>query len=497
MRIPTYRTQIHYQRAYAQEVPLAMPTLQSSMSKDWQNASMIGSAMTNLVQTKEAISAFLDRQSGKRSNPSKPDASEKLKENSQELYSGFSSPRRSQLYQFALQGAWQSTDANETTESTAQQALSNFDNYFLQQIQQADAATLSQNPDHNLWVQDYAVLRQEIQHLQQQQQNQQQQEVFLNGTKQFLSVAGLIRTPKALKQYVQANLQAAEKEFYKEESRAEIWKQQKHQLYEQAVAHNIQLALSCGEIQQAEDIYDFFHSDLSSEQQVTLKEKISAEKTIFQAEELAPNIYEDCVSEEGEINLGKVDQYVQDYCAQKGGDEKCLNAAVFAQLAAQAKNNLQKQAQTYLEVLSTEGDSQKIAKLMASWKGSAEQTKQIEKLAHAINTSSSQSEAEIFNELQNGIYSGHIVQQQIEEAFDKGKLSASDTLRLKSRLCLAKAGQSDPQDKVLFRVAHHLCKRAGLNAQETAEAVYAVFSSQEGAEAHLRNIQELKKWFVL
>ncbi|MBO7238342.1 MAG: hypothetical protein J6U96_03525, partial [Elusimicrobiaceae bacterium] len=344
-------------------------------------------------------------------------------------------------------------------------------------------------------------IRQEMQHMQQAQAAQVEQETFARSAGQFVQTAGLIRSAGALDKYIQANLAAAEQEIGSQKCKSAQWQEQKKQLQDQAVCHNIEAALYASQVQQAADVYTHFEKTLPRELQESLQDKLQTGQAAASAVELAPGLYESCVSEDGEINIGAASAYLHRYCKQYGGDETKLTQAVKIQLALESKHKLQKKSQAYLDLLACaaapDGPAES-RRLLVAWQGTAQQRKQAEKLAYALEQpSEKKTNAAVFNDLQHQLYAGNLTQQQIDKAFNGGGLSAADALRLKSRCCLAHAGQNDIQDKILFDSVYRFCEKSGLDNKSTQEAVYAVFSSGEDAQTHLKAAEELKKWLVL
>jgi len=493
MKIPTYQQQINYQRVFARHIALAEPVKKHEIS----HADQLAMASNMFVKTGQAYLDFLERKR-ETEQYNKRDITASSARSEEDEQTRFSSPKRSKLYQFAQTQAFEKSSGNLAEQSSFQSesATDKLDAYFAEQL--SSQLSSLENPNENLWVQDYAVLRQEVQHLEQLQGKQQRQDDFMNGCRHFVQTAGLIRTPGALKTYIENNLAAAQKEFVAEGVTEKSWQIQKQNLYQQAVEHNLEAALSTGEIRQAEQVYQHFQEHLPQRTKELWQLKLTAGKAQALAADIAPKLYASCISDDQHILSEKIEQGVQPYCQQAGIDKSCLCLAVKEKIQQELTQHLERESEGYLALLSAATTGGDIRPILVSYSGSAAQIKSLQQLAFSLqNSDKKQTDSETFNRLQYEIYQGCITQQNIDEAFAQGAINASDTLRLKSRCCLAQAGKINPKEKVLFHSVYRLCRQSGLDKQETEEAVYTVFSSSENTQDHLQATQELKKWLAL
>lgn len=504
MRIPTYQQKNTYQRLHLPTNELAKPILEQDGVQQ-QQRELLGHLISGIGGK---IAGILAQQKKKEPQDTQKKMQETERFSSFEndaatgavsLSNAFSSPKRQQLYAFGQQQLAQASLGKNAATQSFSDSVTTLDEFFGQQATENQADFSSQKPDSNLLVQDYSILRQEISHLQQAQQSQEEKEAFARGAGQFIQTAGLIRTPGALEQYIQANLSAAETEYGTlNGTKKENWEGQKKQLYTQAVAHNIEAAVQAGEVEQAAQVYDYFKAHFSDEAQRALQAKLDGAQAVEKAGRLAPLVYQHCVSEQGEIQSQKIAEQVHVFCPGTAEKEKQICQALESSLADEAKRRLQQESKLYLALLNTADNPQESRRLLTSWQGTDKQLRQAEKLALALHQpQKNTTEPAVFNDLQYGIYYGQTDQKKIDEAFDAGELSAADTLRLKSRCCQARTSGGAGKDKVLLRAVYRLCHQAELEPYATEEVVYTVFSAGEDTQTRVQTAQELKKWLML
>ena len=502
MRIPTYQKQINYQRGYARTVQLAGPTLESSGSRGWSILAAIGGAMEGAGHLYKYLEKKKEEQRKKKEQEAaqKPDGGEnpnpKENPNGQTqkdcMYSGFTCAARQSLLSFSREKAFA---PQATQDAAASDAVERLDDYFAQQA--AAAVTDNTHPDRSLPAQDYVVLRQEVQQIQAEQQKKIQQAQFMQGANSFVQVAGLIRTPVALQQYIEANLSAAQAESEKSTANPVAWKHQKQQLYAAAVQHNVEAALSAGETEQARAVYEHFANHLPAQSRELLDSKVSACQADECAEKIWPQAYATCVSENKEIEEKQLDNFVQNTMQEQPINRGALKESLRACLREQIGRQYRQQAGLCRQLLQAQNSGEKNLWQVGATYPSSEVFEQMHKLWKGMQAGSKKSDPAVFNMLYEQAGDLSTGRQAIMQAYDKQKISARDALLLTEHFCNTQAGEQDAYAPLLWRAVQGICNQMQLSASETEQAQYQVFSAGCDRKTQLAAAQELKQLLTL
>lgn len=521
MKIPTYQKQVPYRGAYARDVQLATPLKESSGNKLWTDLDSAGGILSGLYEAPHAANRLGDSYEIAKDNwagaldelkarflignravykNKYPDKAPKLSKNPPKkekrllgVGGGFSSPVRAQLLDFARQKAFGQTFQEQAASSAPLSGVSpsgpveRLDEYFGQTAQQLSAAP-DYDPQTDLLTQDYAVLRREVQELNNKSGREAAQARFNQGAGSFVQTAALVRSPRALEEYIRANLDAAQDEALQNGMDASVWKGRKETLQAQAVLHNVEAALEAGEAGQAEAVYEHFDKILPEREKELLKSKLLCRKADLESEKLYPRADKECLDENGEINEKKLAAFVRNSSEVKEADaQKELRQALRARLSAGRRRELGREGQTYERLLSAgAAGAEDASALMGAYCRTEKDFERNAQVLRALQAGPQKISVHgVFNRLHENVALGRAERTEIENAFDKGELSAADYLRLKSRLCAAGAGRTDPRERLLGKAVQKLCRSCGLEGEEAEEVKYFVYSSGSGVEERL------------
>lgn len=486
MKIPSYQMQVNFQRPTAQTVQLAVPTLPSSREAKWSKLADTGNALLRVKEGYQSVKKFLDGFTyHQKTEKAAPGSSVR-----QQSYEGFSSSARGNLLEFSRAHAL-TAEHNDNT-SPAASATEQLDTYFLEQAREHAADLTADNPDAHLLVQDYVVLRQELQDIESKQAAQKRQEQFNQGVNHFVQVAGLIRNPAAMQQYVQNNLVAAAQESKALGQSEQVWQRQKQNLYNAALQHNIQSALKAGEISQARGMYQHFCNTLAPSEQELLQRNLMRAEAQAYASQAGAEAYAQCVSQEREIQEEKLQQFASRHASQTGMPAELLQESLQVELSQQIRRQYLQQAQVCRQLL------QDSALSVDTIVGQEPQREWAEKLGRALQTEYGfSSEPAVYNALYELSGKGEILPADVMNAYDDKRISAADALRLTEHCCRVQAGQTDAREALLAGAVEQFCLQRKLSQEQLEQARYFVFSAGCDTQAHLAAAQTLKQIFTL
>lgn len=461
MKIPVYQSQVPYRWARAQAVPAAQ-LLQSAQGDP---------ALAHAADLARGLQGLLA--------PSKTQAAQST--SAQDKAADSSARQRAELFSFVREKAFAPSGDGNPVERLEQY--------------------VAQNPPSSadsLWAQDFAVLHRELSRAQQQQQQIQSQAQFDAAQTQWLQTAALIATPRALEKYLTDNLSAAAAEAERLGTPAAQWQEQKKALAAQAVVQNVQAALQADQPQQAREVYRHFQEQLSDGQRILLQEQLQAQQAAHTAQAHRAQAWQTCVNEEGEIQPGQVQVFARQLAQDKQLPEAQLAQALTAGLAAQRKQFLKQQATAYAGLL--DGANVWTAQNAFAFHHATAQKRRAEfwRAAQALQTGApDRTDRAVFERLNRQMIDGSVRRGALDDAYEKGALSAGDYARLQQRACLSLAGEDDPQDRLLLRAVEQLCQRSGLDETARAEVFYQVFSSAGTARQRWAAARQVRQILTL
>ena len=160
MKIPVYQPRVGYEKAYARNVALAQPTLQSVGKSKWSDIADAGDVMTGLYQLPFALkrtgqvyqaSARALEQALGQETAARPAVSQITQTAAPET--SFSAPQRREQLAFARSQAWQ--PAADKTAGAASSAVEKLDENFAGIL----ASSGFGGANEDLLAQDYVILR--------------------------------------------------------------------------------------------------------------------------------------------------------------------------------------------------------------------------------------------------------------------------------------------------------------------------------------------------
>ena len=500
MRIPNYQRQIDYQRVTPRGVALTAPTFQTSRSKGWDRFESILQATKAFMPTYKGLfnigekykhwfrqgEILFDKSDDEKSNVptgTRPQYAE----------SGFSSPARQELLQFVKQQLGNSV--SETKQRETHPLWEKLDDYFVQQMATEDLKRQIEDPDQDLLAQDYVVLRREMQQVQAAQLAEQQTAQFYKGAGNFIELSSLIRSPQALKQYVQDNLTAAEKEYSTHNSSNVSWDIMKQNLFNLSIAHNINASLQMGEVEQARYVYDYFKPSISEEQCKLLENKIMYAQATQTAQKELAKCYVRCVSAEGKIDSTKMTALAEELTQENHLPLDIMQPVLQTCLEQEVCKNYKEKAQVCRQIL--EGKEAALAE-EASSVFSPKQWKQIKqwqdesKIPYESGTYRA-----VFNGLYDEILQGKATPEDVANSYQAKEISARDALRLTEHFCALKGGEQKQREILLSGSVKNWCQKNHFTPEQTEQAYYFVFGSGCDWQSHLSAAQELKDIFTL
>lgn len=461
MKIPVYQTQLPYRWARAQATPAAQPLRQAQGDRALAHTADLARSVQGLFA------------------PSKTQAATSV--SAQEKSADFSSRQRAELFSFVREKALAAPGEGSPVERLEQYA--------------------AQNPPSSadsFWAQDFAVLHRELSRAQQQQQQTQAQTQFDAAQTQWLQTAALIATPRALEKYLTDNLSAASAEAQRLGTSPERWQAQKKALAAQAVVQNVQAALQADQPQQAREVYRHFQQRLSAGQRALLQEQLQAQDAARTAQAHRAQAWQTCVNEEGEIRPGQVEALARRLCPQQPKQAGQLAQALTTGLRAQRKQFLKQQAGAYAGLFG--GANVWTAQNAFAFEHATAQKRRAGfwRAAQELQAGvPGRTDRAVFGRLNRQIIDGSIRRSALDEAYEKGALSAADYVRLQQRACLSLAGEDDPQERLLAQALEQLCQRNGLDESARAEVFYQVFSGADTARQRWAAARQVRQILTL
>lgn len=492
MKIPVYRKQIDYRRTAARDVALAQPLPEAAGSGGlWLDmAQMLGSATAGagriMVRKKKEWEREVARQ--KQTSPeSRPPKKAKktafgkeFSETTEEPSSGaaqFSSENRGRMLSYCRTEAFEPNDAEHQT------APEKLDAYFMRLRSAAQ-----ETGGEDLLAQDYVVMRKEVERLSAVQNAREQTRRFNQGAGNFVQTAAMVRTPRALEEYISANLSAAKEETSSSEAG---WAVREKALRSAAVRHNIEAALGAGEAEQAGAVLTHFEKNFSERECKTLRQKVAFFRADEAAQRCEGEAYAACRDQDGQTDEKKLLSWTKENGGKTGVASQDLFRALQVRFAAAEREELRRRAEEYGR-LAAGAEEEHAAALAAS---SVSDEKEYDRLCRAVQGlcqhPQPQSERSAYNGLYERVVSGAAAEKELDGAFEKGSLSARDYLRLKSDSCRWRAGDGEAQERLLMCAAADLCR--GRTEKEAEEIKYFIFSSPGGAEAKIQAAAQAKR----
>lgn len=494
MKIPVYQRQVEYRGATARDVQLAAPQAQASRKKIWADVAGAGGVLTGAGWMYYGLIG--KKQSGKdeeKEEENSGGSEEKSRTKTEAAYTGFSRPERRELLHFGQEKAF---GASSDSEDGGADAVTRLDDFFRSRLQGAAQST---EPDRDLLTQDYVVLRREVQALQDKNERTLKRDLFNRCTSDFVQTAGLVRGAQSLKNYIEANLSAAEREARAGGVTEEEWKRQKDALYSGAVRHNIEAALEAGEVAQAAAVYKRLGGKTSAEDGAVLQSKLLGRAADLEADKLLERALRQCRDEEGEVDEKRLTALTREACAEGRERREQLYGALRAKLGECVRRDWSRRAQNYVRLLETGRQTQTadLAALMGNYyRAEAEFARDANALRALRAEPGKRSDPARFNMLHGRILEGGVTLGEVDKAFDEGHICAEDCLRLKARICFGRAGErQNIRERLLGRAVERLC--AGLDANGAEEAKYFVFSAGPDTRARMEAARELKRIFNL
>ncbi len=532
MRVPVYQPHISYQQTLARNVRLAQPLREASGRKEWTDLQSIAGLMesayalpTALNQTAEAFASSQNQWekewaevSRKISGPTQAkrqeSAAEQIKaasavsgkqEQAQkaswqakaETKNAFSSAARAQQLRFARDEVFSSTPAAVSgaeagaNTSAVERLDEKFISLFSEEAQVPGAA-------ESLLAQDYVILRQEIENLEDKSRRFQAQQNIQQGAASFVQTAALVRTPRALENYMQDNLASAAQEARRAGIEEKEWKAKSQMLLRQAVRHNVEAALEAGEADRAEKMYRHFSSRLLPQEQTLLQHKLTSRRADLLAEKLWPAARQLCTDEKGRIDEKSLASFTTQHTTEEDKDfQQELSSCLQARLAQSYRRDLLHRAAGYQRLLHTTA-TEDLACLMLGDEFSAQDLYSNRLALHRLQCAPQQSSsAPVFNRLYQAILSGQADENATEKALRDGALSARDYWRLKKHTALAQAAETDGRARLLCQALTRFCRQNELSAQESEEVRYFVFTAGESVPEQIQAAHTVKNIFLL
>lgn len=519
MRIPTYQKQVPYRAAYARDVHLAGPVKEASGKKEWADAASAAGVLSGVYELPQMLNRTLDayekgndgwkaawgelnkraregnrsvyesKQPKPKTAPKKPRGRGYL---GMEAGGGFSSPLRGELLDFSREKAFETPAQSAAAPADP---VGRLDEYFGQTVQNIYSGG-ENAAEEDLLSQDYAVLRREVQKLKDKSDQEALKEQFNRGAGSFVQTAALVSTPRALEQYIRANLDAAGADARRSGLDAAQWRAQRETLQAQAVRHNIEAALEAGETPQAEAVYNHFREKLGEEEQALLESKMVLRKADLKSEKLYAQAWKECLDEEGAADEKKLASFVRKTAPADTEDmQNAVRSALQARLAEDRRRDLRRRARGYERLLaSCQSGGAGLSALMGEHCRGEKDLKRDARVLRALQADPAKtSDHFAFNRLHERIMSGAGGQKEVESAFEKNEISAADYLRLKSRACAAQAGDADPRERLLGKALDRLCRGCGVEGAEAEEVKYFVFSSGSGVQERLEAAQAARQ----
>lgn len=488
MKIPSYRKQISYRRTAARDVALAQPLPEAAGSGGlWLDAAqMLGSSAAGagriMVRKKKEWESEAARQNPTPSKPHPPKAGKaaafragfsETAEEASAAVAQFSSEDRGRMLSYCRTNVFEPDCARQS-------APEKLDAYFMELRSGGQKAGRE-----DLLTHDYVIMRKEVERLSAAHDAREQTRRFNRGAGNFVQTAAMVRTPRALEEYIAANLSAAKEEA---SSPQERWPLQESALRAAAVRHNIEAALGAGEAEQAQRVLAHFEKSFSERELGVLRRKVTSFRASAAAQRCEGAAYAACRTRDGETDEKKLLSWAEENGGNTGVARQDLFHALQARFAAREREQLRRRAKEY-ERLACAGEEDHAGALAASC---VSDRGEYDRLLRAVRESPQrQSERSAYNALYERVLSGSAEEKELDGAFEKGSLSSRDYLRLKSASCRWRAGDGETQERLLMCAAEDLCR--GRTEKEAEEIKYFIFSSPGGAAGKLQAASQAKR----
>ena len=471
MRVPVYEQKVAYRSAQAKMVPLARAQKESSGHSRWAVLKTAGEIMTSTAQTAQAVGEWFQKSSAPKSASSGGEST------------AFSSAKRGELLHFCKERAFAPQDDSQTPQSPT----ARLDEFFAAQ----NAPDIDAD---DLLVQDYAVLRRELEQITLRQERAAREEAFAQGVAHLLQTAALISAPKALESYLQSNLRAIETENPAHGS-AEERKAQKQALFSQCIAHNVRAALQTGQTEQAENVYRYFADQLPKPDKARLQSAVSTARAEEQAQKLAPGLYP-TMSESGETDAALIRQTAIKN-APSEEEQALLQRALTGAIEKQLRQDFSRRAETAAAVYESAYRQGPNPLSLLSASLPEEVASRYNKAFAGFSSLQTAKNYKAFNQTYGQILDGEISSADINKQFDQGQISGEEFLLLENAVCRQKAGLADLEEKALFTALTHWCARKGLAQSDAERMKYYVFTSGNNTQARLSAAQKIGQIFQL
>lgn len=495
MKVPSYQTQVPYRAALARPVGIARPTAESSRSKYWADVATAGEIAGSAMQLKDAMSKFFEKDTKHNLGISENEPTslqEKSSSEDKQARSFFSAEQRQALLNFSRQEVF----AEKLSEERAETPLERLDNYFTGEIGKLNAA---EPVADSLLAQDYVVLRHEVNALEQKQARAKSKEQFARGAGNFVQIAGMISSPTALEHYIDSNLSAAQEEAAQQGLSEQTWQRQKQFLQTEAVQHNVQSALSAGEVSQAQAVYKHFSSQLPSQTREQLEEKITsclAEKLVQENPSLVQAITK---AAEDPLDMEKCSTLVEQVATECGIKSQLLQTAVQTRLTQQMQEAHKRRASFYEQLLHTPNGEQTLQQtLLTQTCLTTDEFLRVQQICQKWQSHpEAKSNPQIFNHLYGQICLGQDVQENLTKSLAHNEICPRDWVCLQQAVHHFLSAPTDPREEILKMALDKWCRSAALTPAEQEQAHYFVYSAGTGFDARLLAAQELKNLLTL
>ena len=321
MKIPVYNRQISYQATPAQNVEVAAPLYQAVQGKQSKLMQAIQTAQ-NGIDFAQHMQELLEGENGKK----------------QAKNMSFADPARKELLQFCREKLF--SDFDPKTQNFS--AVEKLDAYV--------ADRFAHKEQDELWVEDYALIRREIENLQSQYQEQQYAAQYQQAEQTFVEYAALAPTAKVLQEYIEQNLAQMHSSYPLGGASQTHGNTRQSLLSVQAVEHNILAALQSRDYQQAQEVFEFFGDKLSPHQRKLLGQKITHCRSMHRAEELISAVQEPVFSPDGQIRVEKLEELAGHESKNKE-EKEMLSRALLKRAGQLKRQSFLNQAQVYEKIL--------------------------------------------------------------------------------------------------------------------------------------------------
>lgn len=367
----------------------------------------------------------------------------------------------------------------------AENPLAGLDAYAAQTWQEHFSGEGETHVSRQAFLDDYAVLRQEVSVAQEARRKQASFAAWQGDTELSVKMASLIKTPEALQAYVQSSGQRARRGAQAlglDGTAAE------RDFTYNALRLNMENALSCGDVDGASRVYQAFSEKLPDSMRQVLASKLAD----AQAQQTARRIWNTALKTGADDTLQQARLLTEEL-----PEEERTSARRYVQLYARRAGcaRARERAENFHALLASNGDADTARRVLmnTAYQDGADFKCASLAVERWLSAPGQCSTPEAFNKLYRAVHNGTGAEGDADKAFAAGAVNAPDYLALKAAFSRREGGKTDKDASLLISAAERWCRKNGLDEQTAQTVKYQVFAARGGTEEKWAELSRIKK----